>query len=352
MPESQMTYVDAGVDIDAGERFAQMIQERVAAAWPDATDEIGGFAGGVLIPSGAKEFQAGADGTGTKIILAALLDQFEGIGQDAVAMAAVDTYVSGVQPTAILDVIDVAKLNPDQHIKIIESIIRACKLAGCRLIGGETAELPDLFRSDWMVNINVTCIGFPQEASQTRPRPQIKPDQLVFGWPSYGPASNGFSLLRKVFQLKDGPAKTRQRLQRHNVCLGKTLGDALLHPTPIWIKEIDEVQEKGVVFSGHAHITGGGMVGNIPRILPPNCKVVIDRSKWQRPPIFQLAQARGNINQDEMDRTFNQGVMIASIVSERAELLAGHERAFQIGRVESRRGDEPQVQFQGEFPGE
>lgn len=353
---TSLTYAVAGVDIDAGERFAQMIKERVAAAWPSAGKEIGGFAGACRIPGRVKTLKAGTDGTGTKAILAALVEDFSGIGQDAVAMAAVDTYVSGVQPAAILDVLDVAKLDPDKHIGIIDSIIAACQLAGCQLIGGETAELPDMFKHGWMFNLNVTCIGFspPDERAHTLfPEARVRPGQRIYGWPSLGPASNGFSMLRKVFRLKqDGPTKIRQRLERHHPELGQTLAQALLQPTPIWIRQIEKAKEAGIVFSAHAHITGGGLPGNIPRILPNDCKVVLDRSLWERPPIFPLAQRLGNIDTSEMDRTFNQGIMVISIVSKGSLTLNDDPVAIHIGQVESRHGDEPQVQFTGRHAGE
>jgi len=346
-----LTYAAAGVDISAGERFARMIKERVAAAWPEAGQEIGGFAGACPVPQGARKFKAGADGTGTKAILAALVEDYSGIGQDAVAMAAVDAYVSGVRPAAILDVLDVAKLDPDKHIGIIDSIIAACQLADCQLIGGETAELPDMFKYDWMFNLNVTCIGFPPPNERTRTlfaEARVRPGQLVYGWPSFGPASNGFSLLRKVFRLNQGgPAKIRQRLERYRPELGSTLSQALLGRTPIWIQEIEKAKDAGVVFSAHAHITGGGLPDNIPRVLPNDCKVVLNRSLWARPPIFLLTQRLGKIEMSKMDRTFNQGIMVASIVSNGSITLNSDSKAIHIGHVECRHGDEPQVQFLG-----
>jgi len=347
MPEEETTYKAAGVDIDAADFFVRMIKERVAEAWPEAAREIGGFAGGGSIPVGAKAVRGSTDGTGTKAILAALAEDFSGIGQDAVAMSAVDMYVSGYNPTYLLDSLDVASLKPELHIKIIDSIITACRLADCRLIGGETAELPDMFKHPWMFNLNTMAIGFPHSDLNFVP---VKPDQFVYGWFSYGPASNGFSLIRKVFGLKERPSKVRKKLERRWLELGgKTLAQALLKPTPIYIRQIEEQRERGVKFAGHAHITGGGLVENIPRILPQDCKVVIYRSSWSRPSIFPLIQKLGNVPAEDMDRTFNQGIMVVSIVDPSKGEFLTDSQVHVIGQVREREDDEPQVQFEGEY---
>lgn len=347
-----MTYVASGVNIDAGNLFAQMVRQRVATAWPDCAGEIGGFAGGGDIPEGAKTFKSSTDGTGTKAILAAMTRKLDGIGQDAVAMSAVDTFMAGHQPAFLLDSLDVAVLEPEFHIQIIDSIISGCVSAGCCLIGGETAELPDMFRHDWMFNLNTMVIGFPDPRLTLCP---VKPGQLVYGWESRGPASNGFSLIRRVFGLKDRPSRARKRLERRWSELGgETLADVLLRPTPIYnvrIQNHADPQLRGVRFCAHAHITGGGMVENIPRILPDDCKVVIDRSKWVRPSIFPLIQRLGNVPNDDMDRTFNQGVMVVSIVAPDGPELSD-PNAHLIGEVMAREGDEPQVELTGKFQDE
>lgn len=343
-----LTYADAGVDIDAGEQFAKMIKERVALAWPGMGEEIGGFAGTILIPKTATRMAASTDGTGTKAILAALVEMFGGIGQDAVAMSAVDTYMAGILPAWLLDSLDVAVLNPEKHIAIIDSLIDGCKLAGCRLLGGETAELPDMFRHDWMFNLNTAVVGFNNVAIEHAP---ILAGQPVYGWNSNGLGSNGFSLARKIFNLKEGPAKVRRRLERHWDDLGCTLAEALLEPTAIWISAIEDKRKLGVVFAGHAHITGGGLPGNIHRILPNNLRVVINRSSWTRPPIFPLMQRLGDVEQVEMDRTFNQGIQVISIVDPGLSTfeMAESPDVVQIGSVDGRDGDEPQVFFSGRF---
>lgn len=357
------SYTAAGVDINAGERFADMIRDLVEEAWPNAGEEIGGFAGSGPIPREAKVVKASADGTGTVAILSALAEYFAGIGYNAVAMAVVDTFIAGARVKYVLDVLDVAKLIPEKHINIIKSIIKACKQAGCRLIGGETAELPDMFKEDWMFNLNMTAIGFPDSELRYVP---MRPGQLVYMWPSYGPGSNGFSLLRKVhnlkikygfwgavargFNLEGSIYKVQENLtQKRPELGGLSLANALLVPTPIWIQEIEEQQKRGVIYAGHAHITGGGF-SNVERIVPndPPCRVVIDRHSWKRPTIFGYTQEVGKISLAEMDRVFNNGVMIVSIVDQEG-VLPDNPNCTQIGIVEKRRdsccGQGPKVEL-------
>ena len=337
----RFTYKDAGVDLDAADRFEEMIKERVHAVWPEMGEQIGRFAGRGRIPAGAVEIAGPTDGTGSKMLVAAMLGDFAGIGQDAVAMAAVDAYVDGSRPLYITDTLKVARLKPELHIRIIESVIRGCVLAGCKLFNGETAERPDLFRSFWMADLDATAFAFPEPALERAP---VIPGQKVYGWPSYGPAANGFSLIRKLFDIERKNKDALTRLARRHRDLGESLAEALLRPTPIWIPQIEEQRKRGVVFSGHAHITGGGMPGNIPRILPFDCKVIIDRNRWDRPPIFSLIQRKGGIGTEEMLRVFNEGIIMVSIVDGGSEDI-NDPHAILIGQVERRRGDEPQVEF-------
>jgi phosphoribosylformylglycinamidine cyclo-ligase len=218
-----------------------------------------------------------------------------------------------------------------------------------------------MFPYKWMMNLNVFALSF---LAETTSYAQVKPGDLIWGWPSYGPAANGFSLLRKVLGLKPRPQAIaaiedlfrgqgaytgiRKSLDKHYPRLGMTLREALLEPTPIWISQIEEQKESGVIFSGHAHITGGGLIDNVPRILPPNYKAVINLGAWTRPPIFPLVEKMGQVGLEEMLRTFNNGVMVASIVSQNSSSVSCKE-AFQIGCVSQRDGQEPQVQFIGKF---
>jgi len=181
---SGLTYKLAGVDRDAAALFKEMIRERVAKTWPDMAKEIGGFAGGGKIPAGSIRVVGSTDGTGTKSILSALVGDYR-IGQDVVAMAAVDTYVSGNTPTYLLDTLEVAHLIPEVHIQVIDSIIDACVLSGCSVIGGETAELPDMFRHPWMMNLNASVIGF-RSLDPAHSNVPIVAGQPVYGWLSEG----------------------------------------------------------------------------------------------------------------------------------------------------------------------
>lgn len=343
-------YRDAGVDIEAGENFAGMIRERVRRAWPGGEDVIGGFAGEVPVPVGVKRMAGSVDGTGTKAILAALSDIYYGIGIDAVAMAAQDMYIAGCQPMYALDVLNVSNLSPGTQIQIIESVIKGCQQAGCSLIGGETAELPDMFPVPWMFNLDVTVVGFSIERGSAVF--DVRAGQKVIGWPSNGPASNGFSLIRKVFGLK-GPdwEQAQENLMREYGALDNNpLAVHLLRPTPIWINQIEAQRLRGVIFSAHAHITGGGMPGNIPRVLPPGLKVVIERGSWKRPPIFRLIAEKGDIDQADMDVTFNQGIQVVSI-ADGCWAEVNDPEARVIGEVKEREGDEPQVELVGFYNG-
>ncbi len=344
---TETAYQRAGVNIDAGEHFVRLIRDRIQVAWPGAEREIGGFAGQFRLGS-KYNGMACTDGSGTVAILCALTERWETLGQNAAAMTLVDLFVAGARPNVLLDVLDVATLNPEKHIGIIDGMIAGCKMAGstCMLIGGETAELPDMFAQPWMVNVNTTAIGSPRYANHS-PDP-VRAGQGVFGWPSNGFGSNGFSLVRKVFGLRGEPAETLDKLNAIVPELGISLADAILQPTPIWISEIEKEIQNGVAYSGHAHITGGGLVDNIPRILPPDLKVVLDRSQWKRPPIFALTQKAGDISEAEMNRVFNQGLMMVSIAS-RGFSSSRSEFCQDIGTVVQRNGEEPQVQFCGEF---
>jgi phosphoribosylformylglycinamidine cyclo-ligase len=355
------TYVDAGVNIDDGNSFGRLIKKRVRKAWPEMADEIGGFAGGGPIPSNAVRVVGSTDGTGTVALLAALVKKYDTIGFNAVAMGAVDTYIAGAKPAYLWDTLNVGHLVIEEHIQIIDSIIAACKTAGCKLSGGETAEIPDMHRYPWVFNLDVAVVGFPSPDLTYMP---VCPGQKLYGWMSFGPGSNGFSLLRKVHDLKikeDFWFHIRQAFGLKNKSIdrvienmqkpraelyGQSLTDVLLVPTPIWIPEIEAQRKRGVKFSGHAHITGEGMPGNIPRILPSNCMVVIDRNAWKRPAIFRYTQDIGKINQSEMDRTFNQGIMVVSIV-DLSGALPNHPNCIEIGEVQNCSGCLAQVVFTG-----
>ena len=352
--EQGMTYKKAGVNISEADKFVAMIKARVVRAWPKMAKEIGGFAGRAKIPRSirgyrVKDLYSSTDGVGTKLKIAALLGDFSGIGYDAVAMSAVDAYVAGSRPVYLLDYFATGKLIAEKHIAVIDSLIEACQMIGCKILGGETAEMPDYFKYDWMIDLITFVIGFDDPILLLEP---MRAGQKVYGWPSSGPASNGYSLLRKVFGLNDSPSKVRRKLDRDYLELygeyGTTLGEALLVPTDIWITAIDMAILEGTKFSGHAHITGGGLVENPPRILPSEFKMVIDRGAWKRPPIFGLTQRTGKVPIEDMDRTFNNGIMVISVVSDDGP-LSRNTRAIEIGVIENRKEREKPVMLTGKY---
>ncbi len=337
-------YSKAGVNIDAGMLFVEMIKDRFAKAWPGTERNIGGFAGTVPVPKGVRSMVASTDGVGTKLILAAVMNMFDGVGRDAVAMSAVDSYVAGIKPSYLLDYFATGLLDPEKHIAIIDSLIAGCKDACCQIIGGESAEMPGFFKRDWYVDLVTFAVGFDENPIRYAP---LKVGQKVYGLPSYGAASNGFSLLRKVHGLNTSPSKMRRKLESESL-MGYPLAEALLKPTPIWIKALEEERAKGVKFSGHIHVTGGGLEDNPPRILPSGLKMVIDRSSWERPGIFYFTQEKGKISQRDMDRTFNNGLMMLSVVSDDG-VPFDCPHAFEIGVIEKRKGNEAQSELVGKY---
>lgn len=345
MAQSGTTYKDAGVDIDAASLFVQMIADRAGAVWSNV--DLGNFSGRVRFPEDAKECDVSVDGAGTKTFLAGLLDRHYVVGIDAVAMAAVDTYMSGTRPAAILDYIVTEHLEPEVLIKLIDGIIEGCKRSMCVLIGGETAEHPSVGWPKGCFDVGVFCIGFPDPKIRLNPRENIIPGMKLWGWLSYGLGSNGFSMARKIYNLRyedGGPEAVKERLQVYHDELGTTLGDALLAPTQIYIVAMEEQRKHyGINFIAHAHITGGGLIDNPPRILPRNCVAEIDLNSWKRPPIFKAIQEKGGVSDLEMYRTFNMGVQVMSVTDSDAEI--NHPDCVCIGCVRERVGDEPQVSF-------
>ena len=340
------TYKQAGVDIEAGELFAQMIAKEVESNWPGV--KIGGFADGGHIPSEATTFKAGADGVGTKIDLARRLDGFlHVVGYDAVAMTAVDLYMDGTRPAAFYDYLVVDHLEPEKHMQLIWGMIAGCKDAMCYLAGGETAEHPGVGLPKGYIDIGGFCVGFPSPRLQLDPKRNIKPGMWLWGWPSGGLGSNGYSLARRVLKLRDDrPSRIRERLERSHPSVGR-LADALLTPTAIHIQNIEDARQAGVQFIGHAHITGGGLLGNVPRILPSNCVASIGLGSWRMPPIFGLilSQSKTSISLEEMEKTFNLGVQVVSVTDAGVTV----PRCTQIGFIRERRQVDPQVEFRGKF---
>lgn len=295
------TYKDAGVDIEAGNRAVEKIKPAVVRTWrPGVLGGIGGFGG--LFKIDRQKYPdpvlvAGTDGVGTKLRLAFDLGVHNTIGQDAVAMCVNDVLVQGAEPLFFLDYLAVGKLIPDRVAEIVEGVAEGCRQAGCALIGGETAEMPG-FYAEQEYDIAGFCVGVVNQ-DQLIDGSEIKAGDILIGLKSSGLHSNGFSLVRKIFE---GCPLSEVWPE-----LGEPLGKVLLTPTRIYVRQVLAVLEK-IRVPGMVHVTGGGLTENIPRILPPGLGVEIRTSSWEPPAIFKLLQTRGQVEREEMFRTFNMGI--------------------------------------------
>jgi phosphoribosylformylglycinamidine cyclo-ligase len=330
-----LTYADAGVDIDAGNRLVDMIKPLVrATARPGAAAEIGGFGG--LFDLKAAGFRdpvlvAATDGVGTKVKLAIDSGLHSGIGIDLVAMSVNDLVVQGAEPLFFLDYFACGKLDPDATAAIVAGVAQGCRESGCALIGGETAEMPGLYK-DGDYDLAGFAVG-AAERGTLLPRPDIAVGDAVIGLSSSGVHSNGFSLVRKVVDASglrlDEPAPFSPVM---------TLGAALLTPTRLYVKScLRAIRETGAV-KGLAHITGGGFTDNIPRVLPKDLGVRIDLRAVPVLPVFKWLAAQGGIAEPELLRTFNCGIGMIAIVS-RPALAAVTEAFAEAGETATYLGD-------------
>lgn len=329
------TYKEAGVDIDAGNEAVRLMKKHVRSTHrPEVLTEIGSFGGLFALSNKYEEpvLVSGTDGVGTKLKIAFLLDKHDTIGQDAVAMCVNDIIVHGAEPLFFLDYLAVGKLDPEQVATIVRGIAAGCRQAGCALIGGETAEMPGFYASG-EYDLAGFAVGVVERKKIIDGR-QVKPGHVVIGLPSSGLHSNGYSLARKVLL-----EKAALRPDTYQPELGKTLGEELLTPTKIYVKTIQHLLSR-VPVEAMAHITGGGLPENLPRILPPGLGVRLNKKAWTVPPIFTLIQTLGAVPETEMYRTFNMGIGFVCLVApEEADkacaVLAGAgEEPVIIGRVE------------------
>ena len=332
----QLTYRDAGVDIDAGNHAVSLMKNHVKATYrPEVLGDLGGFGGLFALNTKYKEpvLVSGTDGVGTKLRLAFMLDKHDTIGQDAVAMCVNDILVQGAEPLFFLDYLAVGKLEPEKVADIVSGVAKACKESGCALIGGETAEMAG-FYPDGEYDIAGFSVGVVEKENIITGE-KIKPGNVIIGLPSSGVHSNGYSLVRKIcFDLKgfNGSEFIPE--------LDKTIGEELLTPTRLYPKVCLPLIEKFDIF-GMVHITGGGFYDNIPRVLPKNCGAEIDTNAWARPTIFNLLKEWGNVAWPEMYRTFNMGIGMILVVAEdaveeiQAFLAEQNEQSFIIGKVTS-----------------
>ena len=330
-----LTYKDAGVSIDAGNALVKAIGPLArSTARPGADAELGGFGGFFdLKAAGYSDplLVAANDGVGTKLKLAIESGRHEGVGIDLVAMCANDLIVQGAEPLFFLDYYATGKLDNEVAAAVVASIAEGCRRAGCALIGGEKAEMPGMYAAgDY--DLAGFCVG-AVERDKVLTGADIRPGDVIIGLSSSGVHSNGFSLVRRIIEQKGWD------LEENFPSLGTSLGDALLQPTKIYVRSLLPLVQEGQI-KGLAHITGGGLLKNIPRLLPDGCHAVIDAARWQLPSVFLLLQDGGQIAPEEMARTFNCGVGMAAIVASEAvdsvvnALTGAGEPAFKIGRVE------------------
>ncbi|PSR33196.1 MAG: phosphoribosylformylglycinamidine cyclo-ligase [Sulfobacillus benefaciens] len=291
-----MTYRDAGVDIGRGAEAVRRIKPLAALTHrAEVTGEIGGFAGGFRW-SQPGTLLAGADGVGSKLLVAQAVGRHDTIGVDLVAMNVNDIAASGGEPLFFLDYIAIGRLDPDRIEQIVSGVVRGCQESGCTLLGGETAEMPDIYSADGY-DLAGFCVG---QQSVSLPSPD--PGDRIIGLASSGFHSNGYALLRHIVGMQ------HLDWQAHYPATGtQTLGEALLTPTVIYVKVLQELWKRNTLH-GMAHITGGGIVENLPRTLVAGQGAVIDRSRWEVPPLVRWFQEMGKISDAEMFRTFNMGL--------------------------------------------
>jgi phosphoribosylformylglycinamidine cyclo-ligase len=319
-----LSYKDSGVDKEAGYKEVKLIKEMVKKTYiPGVLSDIGGFSG--LFQLDTKEYKepvlvSGTDGVGTKLKIAFMMDKHDTIGQDCVAMCANDIACQGAKPLFFLDYIATGKLIPEKMASIVEGVANGCKLAGCALIGGETAEMPGFYKED-EYDLAGFCVGIVDK-DRIITGENIKEGDMLIGLPSSGIHSNGYSLVRKiVFEKK------KMDVDTYIPELGKTLGEELLIPTRIYVPVVLDLIEKFNI-KGISHITGGGFYENIPRMLPEGFTAHIDTSIIDVPVIFHLLQKWGNIDQKEMYSTFNMGVgMVLVVDKDELDSIAEHLRS-------------------------
>ncbi|MDR0717661.1 MAG: phosphoribosylformylglycinamidine cyclo-ligase [Azoarcus sp.] len=336
--QSSFSYLDAGVDIEAGDALVERIKPFARKTMrPEVLGGIGGFGALFGVPGKYREpvLVSGTDGVGTKLKLAFALGRHDTVGQDLVAMSVNDILAQGAEPLFFLDYFACGKLDVDTAATVVRGIARGCELAGCALIGGETAEMPDMY-PDGEYDLAGFAVG-AVEKSEIIDGANIAAGDIVLGLASSGAHSNGYSLIRKII------AATAPDLAAD--FHGRPLGDALLAPTRIYVEPLLAVfRELPGAVKGLAHITGGGLTGNVPRILGDGLVARIDAASWPPPPLFQWLQQAGQVEQDEMHRVFNCGIGMVVVASAAdadavtARLAAAGETVYRIGRID-RRGE-------------
>lgn len=342
---TSLSYKDAGVDIDAGNALVERIKQVAKKTTrPEVMGGLGGFGGLCEIPAGYKQpvLVSGTDGVGTKLRLAMDLNKHDTIGIDLVAMCVNDLIVAGAEPLYFLDYYATGKLNVDTAAAVVTGIGKGCELSGCALVGGETAEMPGMYHGE-DYDLAGFCTGVV-EKSEIIDGSKVAAGDVLIGVASSGPHSNGYSLIRKIIEVSNADLDADLD--------GSPLKDALLEPTKIYVKSALQLF-KDVQVNALSHITGGGLLENIPRVLPAQTKAVIDTNSWQLPAVFKWLQKNGNVDITEMYRTFNCGVGLvicvpAALQSQAIESLTNSgESAWVIGHISEADQDEEQVEIVG-----
>jgi phosphoribosylformylglycinamidine cyclo-ligase len=341
------SYRDAGVDIEKGDAFVQAIKPMVESTFrPEVLTKIGGFAGCVSLNLERYKkpiLVSSTDGVGTKLKIAFMMDRHDTVGIDLVAMCVNDIVVSGAKPLFLLDYFAASELDPEKTMKVVSGIVKGCIEAECSLIGGETAEMPGFYKKG-EYDLAGFAVGIVED-SQVIDGSEVTVGDKLIGVASSGLHSNGFSLVRKLVfnQLKLDLGKRVEEI-------GEVLGEELLRPTRIYVKAVlNLTRDFNIV--GIAHITGGGITGNLPRIIPKGCKAIVRKGSWDIPLIFSFLKEMGNVSEEEMLRTFNNGIGMVLIVRSKevddiiARLRSLGEKAFIIGDVGKTERDQETIEF-------
>ncbi|MGB3485390.1 MAG: phosphoribosylformylglycinamidine cyclo-ligase [Mycobacterium sp.] len=349
--EHAISYASAGVDIEAGDRAVELFKPLAKRATrPEVRGGIGGFAGLFALRGDYREplLASSTDGVGTKLAIAQAMDKHDTVGLDLVAMVVDDLVVCGAEPLFLQDYIAVGQVVPERVQAIVAGIAEGCVQSGCALLGGETAEHPGLMAPDHY-DLSATGVGVVEADNVLGPE-RVKPGDVVIGMGASGLHSNGYSLARKVLLEID-----RMNLAGHVEEFGRTLGEELLEPTRIYAKDCLALAAETQVRT-FCHVTGGGLVGNLARVIPHGLVAELDRGTWTPAPIFGLIAQRGRIDRIEMEKTFNMGVGMVAIVAPEdtdralAILTARHLTSWVLGTVNKGTKDGPLATLAGQHP--
>ena len=333
-PAAALSYRDAGVDIDAGEEAVRLIKKDVESTYiPGVVGSLGGFAGLFELPKDLQDpvLVTGTDGVGTKLLVAREAGRLDTVGIDLVAMSVNDVLTIGARPVLFLDYLAVGRLVPDQMAQLVAGVAEGCRQAGCALVGGEMAEMPGLY-DPGEFDMAGFCVGLG-ERSRLIDGSKVAAGDAVLGLASNGFHSNGFSLVRKI--LEKNVLRPTDRFPGFR----ETIADTLLRPTRIYVKSVLGLLEKRVGVKGMAHITGGGIPGNLCRVVPDGLSASLSRGSWEVPDMFRAVQRLGDVPEDEMFRTFNMGVGYVLVIDRAdvdlaaAMLAAAGEEVISLGEI-------------------